>query len=120
MVLNQKMSATFITFTMSPFDPFFEEFDQKIKQFAEAGMVGKLIYLKRRVNKLYNEEVPALVLTMNDLGIGFLICLVPTALSAVVFFFEVSIPRIRSLARKLRDVLVAVYVVLVSIKLVKN
>lgn len=114
--LNQKVYGSLITFAMAPFDPFFEEFDEKIQIFVESGMYSMLAY-EFKGNNLYNAEVPPLVLTMHDLGIGFFVCLASLLLSMAVLLLEITIPKVRSLARRIRDSFVAVYLVVVSVKI---
>lgn len=105
---------------MMPYDPFFEEFDVTLQRLVETGicpdrMNGK--YWKPITNKRYNEEVPPLVLTMDDLGIGFLACAVPLFGSIIVFAFEVLIPKLKLFARILKDYLVAYQVLKAVLKL---
>lgn len=114
--LNQKMSGIYITFPFSPFDPFFEEFDRKLQRLVENGIFGVLAYKYKR-NRLYNEDVPPLVLTMDDLSIGFLVCSIPMALSVAVFLLEAMTSKFTFFAEQIRDMLVAVYLVFVAVKI---
>lgn len=113
--LNDKEAEVLIAFAMTPFDPFFEEFDEKIQRLIEAGVCpyrlnGDIIPIDGK-NELYDEEVPPLVLSMDDLGIGFIVCLIPLTLSIFVFMIEIAIPRIRILAHEVGGSIVAVAVI---------
>lgn len=113
-VVDTLMSEQFIVFPLTPYDPFFEEFDATLQKLVEAGICPDRVngqYWKPIANKRYNEEVPPLVLNMDDLGIGFLVCVVPLICSFVVFALELLIPKMKSLTISLKDYLVAVYVV---------
>lgn len=114
--LEQQLPEFPITISFAPFDPFFEEFDEKIQKFVEAGLYDNFAY-KYKNNRLFNEEVPPLVLTMDDLSIGFLFCSIPMALGVVVFMLEVITDKLTVLAEKLREIFVAVYVVVVVIRM---
>lgn len=109
--LVEKIPQTLISFSFLPFDPFFEEFNQKIRWLIEAGFF-KLFSSSYQKNKMYNEEVPPLVLTVDDLSIGFEVCFVPMVLGIVVFLLEFGIARIKYLAKYFRDASVAVCVVM--------
>lgn len=116
--LNQKLPGIFTSFPMAPLDPFFEEFDEKIQMFVESGVfIVTILQFKYNVRTMYNEEVPPLVLTLDDLSVGFIVCLVPMALGVIAFLVEATAPRIKSLAQNIRDALVAVYVVVASVKI---
>lgn len=102
-------------FAFTPYDPFYEEFDEKIRILVEADlcpyrMNGEVLKNGGK-NGLYDEEVPALVLSMDDLGIGFIACLIPLALSVLVFVIELVVPRILIFRHKLLDLVVAVAVI---------
>lgn len=113
--LNVEGRTILIAFAMTPFDPFFEEFDEKIQRLLEAGVCpyrlnGDIIPIDDK-NDLYDEEVPPLVLSMDDLGIGFIVCLIPLTLSIFVFMIEIAVPRIRIFVHKLGGSIVAVAVI---------
>lgn len=113
--LNVEERTIMLAFAMTPFDPFFEEFDEKIQKLLEAGVCpyrlnGDIIPIDGK-NDLYDEEVPALVLSMDDLGIGFIVCLIPLTLSVFVFAIELAIPRIRILLKAFAGSIVAVAVI---------
>lgn len=112
--LNHNFDGTLITFPFAPFDPYFKEFDQIIQWKFESAIFSGIVHIK---NVLHNDEVPPLVLTLNDLGIGFLVCTFPLALSLVVFLTEVTVLKIKLIAKNIRDALVAVYVIGFSVKI---
>lgn len=112
--------TSFITFSMLEYDPFFEEFSEAIQRLIEAGVCPERLYgqiagVKLR-NQRTNEEVPALVLTMDDLGIGFVACLIPLLLGVASFIVEVTVFNLKLQARRLRDKLVAAYVITTTLK----
>lgn len=116
-LLSQNLPKFLITFSFAPFDPFFEHFDRYLQRYVESGMFNDLVYGDKKLyGRSYNEEVPPLVLTMDDLAIGFLVCLIPMVLSAIVFFIEVSKQKIETLAIRIRDALVAKSVVEAFVK----
>lgn len=96
--LNEDLKTAFVTFSMKPYSPFLEEFEFKIRRLVEAGICpGRLggknaDIFPQRIDK----ELPAIVLTMDDLGIGFTICLIPLTLSVLAFFFEAAVPRVKA------------------------
>lgn len=109
-ILDEDIRSLEITFPMLPFSPFIEGFQEKIQRLVEAGicpnrMNGSIVAASSE-NKMYDEEVPPLVLTLDDLGIGFAACLIPLLLSFAVFFIEIAIPKIF----QLRDYFIAVFV----------
>lgn len=97
--LDDKVLAVPINFPMSKYHPMFEEFSDKMLRFLEAGGRGS----ENSRFKHHSEEIPALVLSMDDLRIGFLACLVPLAISSVVFVIEIMIFKIRKVATELRN-----------------
>lgn len=96
--LNEDLKTAFVTFSMKPFSPFLEEFESKIRRLVEAGICPnwlggqKADIFPQRIDK----ELPAMVLSMDDLGIGFTINLIPLILSFLAFFFEVTVPRVKT------------------------
>lgn len=89
-------------FLMNPFHPFFEVFHDTVHRLIETGATK---IPKGINNKLFDEEVPALVLTMDDLGIGFIVCLTPVTLSVLAFVFEVVTKKLKYLADTVRALL---------------
>lgn len=94
-------------FMMATFHPFFQIFHDTVHRLMETGAtkIPKTIN-----NQLYDDEVPALVLTMDDLGIGFLVCSVPLILGALAFVVEVAITKAKRLTEHIRDISTAVFV----------
>lgn len=62
---------------------------------------------------MYDEEIPALVLSMEDLGIGFGVCLIPLVLSVTVFVFEVIFSTTKQTAK---EYLAALFVALTFVR----
>lgn len=82
-----------ITFPMSSFHPMIEEFNEKILRQNERGEG----YLRNPRFNQNSEEIPALILSMDDLRIGFLACLLPLGISFVVFLVEIFVFKIQTL-----------------------
>lgn len=107
--LEEEMRVDFVTFPMKPYSPFSEEFKSKIEKLIEAGICPEKLAIGTFAESSKLEktdiEVPALVLTIDDLAVGFLVCLVPLALSFVVFIGELLVPFLIRLAVKIRCLL---------------
>lgn len=99
-----KSDSQAITFPMRSFSPFYETFSERIQRLMEAGIcphrLAGSVLSSKMTNKRYDEEIPALVLSMDDLGVGFEVCMIPLALSAVVFVFELCYLKLKRLLRK--------------------
>lgn len=107
--LDEQLRTQAIVFSIKKFSPFFEEFKNQIQMLNEA---GKFSYTTGHNFKSQHEQidagVPALVLNMEDLGIGFLVCLVPMTLSVVAFVCELVVPRIQTF---MREELIFIYLI---------
>lgn len=103
--VKEGLNSVFVTFTMETRSPYFERVKDVVVRLVEAGICP------HRLNGLYptlartEEVVPALVLTWEDLAIGFFVCLIPLTLSVFAFICEVAPPKIKALAIKTRDLL---------------
>lgn len=109
-IADVTLAPIFISFAMTPFNPYSEIFFEIIQRLIEAGicpdrLAGRTSNVKLR-NTLYDEEVPPLVLSMDDLGVGFEVCLIPLTLSFVAFIFEVLCPIIK---QNILEYAVAIY-----------
>lgn len=74
-----------------PFSPFFESFNMKIDQLVSSGLISYWVNIagnkygyKRKISEIGPE-----VLTMEHLGIGFLVCFIPLFIGFLVFIAEV-------------------------------
>lgn len=96
---NNKLGAQRITFQMPSYSPFWKIFNERIQSLLEAGMcphrLADHILSERSMNTRFDEEIPPLVLSMDDLGVGFGVCLIPLALSVSVFVFEVAYSKVK-------------------------
>lgn len=86
-VLEEKLGVIPITFLMTKFHPMFKEFSEQILRHRELGGY-RGVKIKTR-----KEQTPPLVLTMDDLQIGFILCLFPLTLSVVTFLIEMTFPK---------------------------
>lgn len=98
-----------ITFPMPSNTPFYGTFGEKIQWLSEAGicpyrLATKTLSKAGENSKMYDEDIPALVLSMDDLGVGFEACLIPLTLSLIVFICEV-------VYQKVTAYLIAFYIV---------
>lgn len=116
--LEEQLRVEFVTFSIKRFTPFFDEFKDKIQRLVEAGICPHRLAgtISLDLGKRSENELPALVLIMDDLRIAFLVCLVPLVLAVVAFICELLIPRLKALAIKIRDLLTFLFL----IRAVKN
>lgn len=109
--LDEKLRAEYQVFSTKNFSPFFQEFKRQIERLIEIGFKpNHLMSDLKNFNSQHegiDDGIPALVLNMEDLGIGFMICLVPLVLSVIAFAGELLIPKIYAL----RDLLALPYLV---------
>lgn len=106
--LDETLPVSIDTFAIELYSPLFEEFKNKIRRLVEAGICPKKLNGRTTVKDARPRsemKQPVMVLNMDDLAIGFLICLVPMALSCVVFVCELALPKMIALATKTRDLL---------------
>ena len=89
-LLDETYGYFYIGIPFNRFKPVFEEINEKTHQALAAGIFPKFLYgtgFRYLIQKIA-EEIPVLVLTMDHLSIGFLVCLIPLAMSLVAFAFE--------------------------------
>lgn len=116
-LLNEEIGSNYIAYPMKPFSPFYEEVKKNIQALLANGRLEEQTKTKYNTNHFkyqhdtINDSVPALVLSLDDLGIGFMICLIPLTLSLVAFVSELAVPRVKALAIKTRDLLTFLYVI---------
>lgn len=115
-ISEDNMEAQLITFPIKSSSPFYQVFSEKIQRLIEAGicphrLAGRIIF--KESNKMFDEEIPALVLSMDDLGVGFYACLIPLALSALVFIVEVICAKV---IPTMKEYLAALFAVLTFIR----
>lgn len=117
-ILDEELRAELILFSITKFLPFFEEFQTKIQQnIIENGHLAKMFRFYKNIARLkasydsIDDIVPALVLNMADLEIGFLVCLIPLALSVIAFICELVAPIMKHLTKITRDLLTFLYII---------
>lgn len=119
--LEEELRTVFVTFPVKPHSPFFEEFKDNIQRLIDAGICPKKLNGKDQVKNprqgKLEDEVPALVLKMEDLGIGFLVCLVPLALAAVALISELATPIVKALVISARDRLTLLHLIRIVAKM---
>lgn len=93
--LKEDLSPLFLTFAMRPFSPFYQKFDEIIQRLCQGGFCPDRLGLfwpeaiLSNDENMENDKVPPLVLSMDDLAIGFAICSIPLALAVIGFALEV-------------------------------
>lgn len=113
MFLEEEVQPVPKVVSFKKFLPFFEEIKIQIQALIEAGFKKKGFNRNVKNFQYYhegiNDSVPTLVLKMDDLEIGFLVCMIPLALSVVAFVCELAVAKIKSLTVKMRDLLTFLY-----------
>lgn len=83
-------------FAFPPFSPFFETFNAKIDQMISNGIIDHERKMQNDPKLATIEESEAQVITLEDLGLGFEICLISMAISLTAFIIELLIDFITS------------------------
>lgn len=111
--VEEGMRSLFITFTMETGSPYFEQTKDVTMRLVEAGICP--FFLGGSVTNVnperIEETVPPLVLTLEELEVGFLVCIIPLTFSVLAFFCEIMVPRIVAVAIKTRDLIAFLFVV---------
>lgn len=113
--LVDDMRADIVTFPITWYSPFYDVFNDKIGKLVEAGIcprrLGGRVEWTDFVPERIDTKVPPLVLNMEDLEIGFLICLIPLTLSVVAFIGELVMSKIETLATETRNLFTFLYLI---------
>lgn len=114
--LDEQLRTEFVTISMPWFFPLFEEFKDKIQRLIEAGvcpdrLVGFISPAINQFSEKSGNVLPALVLNMEELAIGFLVCLIPLTLGVVAFICELAVPRIKTFATQTRDMITFLFLI---------
>lgn len=118
-ILSEELRPLHLTFAMKPFSPFYEKFDETIQRLCQGGFCPERLAMLHPRQILYkdrnmeNDKIPPLVLSMDDLGIGFVVCSIPLTFSVIVFVAEVFTNKTKKMIQSLNDYIVA-YVVMKS------
>lgn len=119
--LDEQLRKLPCVFAMRRFSPLFEQVKNILQKLIEGGFLDhKMNAVKGSVEyklERTSNEVPALVLNVNDLAIGFLLCSIPLSLSVFAFFFELSLPIMIFLAMKTRDLIIYLEVIRILAKI---
>lgn len=115
--LSEEFRPLYLTFAMKPYSPFYVKSDEIIQRLCQGGFCPdmlvklhpKLITYKDK--NMENDKIPPLVLPMDDLGIGFMVCLIPLTVSIIAFVAEVLTSKTKKMIQLLGDLLVT-YVVI--------
>lgn len=112
-----KLASTLVDFPVRVHSPFLKIFEESVQVLTEAGICPRRlaadILPQHFIDEVFDEEIPTLVLSMEDLGVGFEVCLIPLALSLVVFIFELVYSKIKQIVE---DYLTATLTILTFIE----
>lgn len=93
--LDQKVENLYIGVTFEPFNPFFEDFNEKINQMLSSGLFDYWLYSNYKLKNNVVEDIGPQVLTMDHLGVAFIACSLPLLLAIAAFLGEVVLHRHR-------------------------
>lgn len=87
--INQKLGSIFRSLGFPPGSPFLEVFNDLILKLQSAGIIDHWIknFYVSKLNIV--DEIGPQVLTMDQLEIGFLVCIVPMSFALAAFLFEI-------------------------------
>lgn len=119
---SNKIPATFLdspkeTFTSNlmfrKFHPFFEVFNKKLDLMISSGIIQhwRSTYINPTLYTKKEDAVPARILTMDECGIGFLICLASAFISLIVFCIECFTPVFKRSCKHCFELFIAVNIV---------
>lgn len=91
-ILDEGLTTFFVGLSFDDFDPYYETFNSKICQLFEAGIISlhHKIYVNPKGIERVAEPIDTQVLSMEHLGVGFLIYLSSLAISFIVFLGEIT------------------------------
>lgn len=109
-ILNEVLRHDALGIYFKPCSPFYEEFERQTQILLSTGLLSVTLTFRldrfKDQHDTINDRVPAQVLFMADLWIGFLVCMIPLTLSAIAFLCEIMVPKLKNLMVSLRDTLV--------------
>ena len=91
---DSRTSFFYYAVAMYNYDPWFNEFNKKLLHIVNFGFNDDT--LQRRRSNRPDDEIPPLMLTMDHLRVGFLLCCIPTVLGLISFAVEIVIPKIEN------------------------
>lgn len=107
LTVKESAGTYFSAFTFEPFNPFYELINEMMGDLAAVGIydyiLKKLMYPKGF--KFKASKIGPQVLTMDHLAIGFQICLVALAISAMIFALEIVSKYNENFIRNLKNFL---------------
>lgn len=92
--LNENIQMYFMGLRFPDYSPFYEEFNEKIHDMISSGLIEYFRSTEASVKKA-DDDVGPQVLTFQHLRMGFIFCLVPLGISAVVFLGEILVHVLR-------------------------
>lgn len=106
-LLCEELRPIYLTFAMKPYSPLYEKFDETIQKLCQGGFCYEKLAglhpkkISYKDTTMDNDKVPALILSIDDLGIGFEICSIPATLSVIAFVAEVLTSKAKKMIRLL-------------------
>lgn len=101
-ILKEPFRNAFIGIRFSAFSAFYDVVNEHIKRLFDTGFIQ--YYRRERTRRTFiskaDEIIGPQVLTMEHLGVGFMFCVIPLAIAAVLLAVEILIPQIKISFRK--------------------
>jgi len=91
---KESFKTAYVTFPFKNFSPFFETFNNKLDEMISAGIIQHWRKLRDRIKDI-EEKIPQ-VLEIDDLEMGFFVCIFFLTISLIVFVIELTMPYIIS------------------------
>jgi len=103
LLLEKTIKEIWDGFAFPRFSPYFEEFNEKISRMGSSGLISYWIEQEAPElnDKLEVEEIGPQILTVDQLAVGFYVCLVSIVIAMMAFLCEVLIPFLQVQGRKI-------------------
>lgn len=103
LLLKENIGTIYYGIIFKPFNPFFDMLNIKFSKLFEAGLIKHWFSVKHNPKGFDHklDNIGPEILTMDHLEIGFIVWLIPLAISIVVFAFEVVVNHMKSYRKKL-------------------
>lgn len=100
-MLDENIERIYMSMLLPRFLPYTKKFMAKINELISNGIMRKISddAYYRHIPPREKESVPAQILTVDQLALGFLIFLISSGLSFAVFVVEVAIKIMKKMAR---------------------
>lgn len=104
-LLEETFMTLFSGFEFKLYCPYFEDFNKKVGEMNSNGMFQDWFANLFNVKGLKRNRMKSgpQVLTLDDLSVGFQICLIPMSLSVVSFLAELSTPWLKIFVSNIKE-----------------